>query len=516
MKSDKLFVNGLIYADCRKRPSNFLAVSGSTVIRSGRGKGKEYAGRNTEVIDLKGATVTPGIIDSHIHFLDWALSLDRINLESCSTIADLTTILEERARSASPGEWILGRGWNKSMFSGFPHKRMLDAIFPQHPVVLNSHDEHSLWVNSRALEIAGIDRHTSVDGGYIGKDQDGSPDGIIGENAIPLIRNCIPKPDASLRKNSLLRAQQKLHTLGIVGIHSVDANQAFGDLQDLASADRLRLRVFHSIPLRQLDDAVKMGLRSGLGNDWFQFGQVKIFSDGALGSQSGWMLEPYHETGAMGIQTISEQELTEKIGLALKNGIALAVHAIGDRANRQVLNAFENNADALKIPKARSRIEHAQLLHPDDIPRFSKIGVIASMQPYHAISDHDLAIRYWGERAKFSYAWRSLLESGATLIFGSDAPVEDPHTIEDLQAAVHRTNWSDPVQTIPPAEALYAYTTAPVIASGNQQNRGTLEPGKIADFTIFAGNPLRSAFRDTKIIATAVNGEFVYRELNSL
>jgi predicted amidohydrolase YtcJ len=512
MKADLVLENGKIYIDARKTPSEYIAIARNRVLETA--KDKDHIGRSTEVIDLKGASVTPAIIDSHIHFLDWAFSIDRINLEACLDVHEITKVLE--AAKPLPEEWILGRGWSKRAFSGFPNKRMLDQIFPNNPVVLNSHDEHSLWVNSKTLQIAGIGRETVVEGGYIGRDADGFPDGIIGENAIPSIRSRIPKPTAETRKNAMLRAQERLHKLGIAGIHSVDANEAFGDLQDLAAEGKLRLRVFHSIPLRQLEDVVRLGLRSGLGNDWFQFGQVKIFSDGALGSQSALMLEPYLQTGLTGIETISERELTDKIGLALKNGISLAVHAIGDKANRRVLNAFEQNSHALKIPRAMSRIEHAQLLHSDDISRFAEIGVVASMQPYHAISDHDLAQRFWGKRAEFSYAWRSLLENGAMLIFGSDAPVEEPHTIEDLQAAAHRFNWNDRSQAISPAEALYAYTTAPVIASGNQAARGTLEPGKIADFTIFAGDVLRSQFRDTKILATVIDGQFAYRDFDAI
>ena len=505
-------MNGIIYADAYKKPAQYLAISGNRVLAAGRGTGALWRGRNTEEIDLHGMCVTPGIIDSHIHFLDYALSLDRVNLEACPSESAIFSVLEERSKHASPGEWILGRGWGTKQFGGFPHKRLLDRIFPKQPVVLNSHDEHSLWLNSMALEIAGITGETSVPGGHIGIDPDGTPNGIVGENAIMLVRPHITKPDSALRQNSLLHAQSKLHSMGIVGIHNVDANQAFGDLQDLLAGSKLRLRVFHSIPIRQLEEAVRIGLRSGLGNEWFQFGFVKIFSDGALGSQTALMLDPYNEVGGAGIETIPEPDLREKIALALQNGIAVAVHAIGDRANRQVLNAFEQNKHLLQIPKAKSRIEHVQLLHPEDIPRFAGIGVIASMQPYHAISDYELAQRYWGGRARYAYAWRSLLRAGAKLSFGSDAPVEEPHPVLDLKAAVARWNWDDTSETISAADALYAYTTAPAIVSGDFTVRGSLESGKIADFTVFSENPLNANFSGVTITATAIDGEFVYRD----
>ena len=281
-----------------------------------------------------------------------------------------------------------------------------------------------------------------------------------------LLQLTISKPNQDSRKKSILKAQLHLHAFGIVGLHSTDGNEAFGDLQDLHARSKLQLRVFHSIPLSHLEQAVEIRLKSGLGDRWLRFGFVKIFSDGTLGSHSAAMLQPFDGTDTTGLETISEQTLTEKIEMALKNGIAVAVHAIGDRANRQTLNAFERNSSFLNVPFAQSRIEHAQLLHPDDIPRFAGIGIVASMQPHHAISDHDLAQKYWSKRSKYAYAWRSLQKSGARLIFGSDAPIENPDPLEGLRAAVHRWNWEDRQQTISPVEALAAYTIQPAAASG--------------------------------------------------
>ncbi|HSP05990.1 MAG TPA: amidohydrolase, partial [Acidobacteriota bacterium] len=430
----------------------------------------------------------------------------------CRDRNEVISALRERAKHVAPGEWILGRGWRISQMGGFPHRKTLDDIFPENPVVLHSHDEHLRWLNTKALQACGITQAVPVDGGFVGADPDGSANGILGENAIALLRPHLPVPDRESRRRALIRAQQEMHSLGIVGIHSMDAGNAFGDLQDLHADGRLHLRVFHSIPIRQLEHAVEIGLKTGMGDDWFRFGPVKIFSDGALGSQSAWMLEPYLEGGAVGIEIMPEQELTDKIKLALTNGIAVAVHAIGDRANRQCLNAFQANAHLLGIPSASSRIEHAQLLHHDDIPRFAQIGILASMQPYHAVSDQPLAERYWGDRARYSYAWRSLLEQGATLLFGSDSPVEDPDPLQGLQAAVQRQNWTDRSQTISAAQTLLAYTRTPAYASGELKHRGTLERGKLADFTIFSDDPVRAEFRDVRVLGTAIQGNFVYRD----
>jgi predicted amidohydrolase YtcJ len=411
-------------------------------------------------------------------------------------------------------EWVRGRGWNREQFGGFPHKTILDEIFPERPVALNSRDGHFLWVNSAALKRAALNKDVKISGGYVGRDATGELDGILGENAVDLIISHVPKPDAESRRRSLLEAQWRLHALGIVGLHSTDGNQAFGDLQDLQAESKLKLRVFHSIPLSQLEEATKVQLKSGLGDSWFRFGFVKIFSDGTLGSHSAAMLEPFHETDTTGLDTIAPEELTEKIQLALSNGIAVAVHAIGDRANRQTLDAFEKNAAFLNVPVARSRIEHAQLLHPEDIPRFAKIGIIASMQPHHAISDYELAKKYWGKRSEYSYAWRSLRDAGATLIFGSDAPIENPDPLEGLSAAVHRSNWEDRRQTITPLQALASYTIQPAAASGESQERGSLEAGKLADFILFSEDPIKAEFQNCKVVGTVIDGKFVYKDFD--
>jgi predicted amidohydrolase YtcJ len=511
MKADFVFVNGPIYSGVHSKPFRYLAIAGNRVLAIGRGSGKQYIGRNTISIDLKGKGITPGITDSHLHLLDYAWSLGRMNVESCKTSAEVTQKLQERAQQENTSEWILGRGWNREQFGGFPHKKILDEIFPDRPVALNSRDGHFLWTNSLAIRIANLTGAEEVNGGYLGKDSAGKPDGILGENAVELITRHISKPDSNARKNSLLTAQKRLHEKGITGLHSTEGNQAFGDLQDLHSEKRLCLRVFHSIPLSQLEEAVRVSMKSGLGDSWFRFGFVKIFSDGTLGSHSASMLEPFQGTDTIGMDTISEEDLTAKIRLALRNGIAVGVHAIGDRANRQTLNAFENNSELLNVPAAKSRIEHVQLLHPNDISRFKKIGIIASMQPHHAISDCTLAETYWGSRADYAYAWQSLRKAGATMIFGSDAPIENPDPMEGLSAAVHRANWNNRFQTISPIEALSAYTIGPAIASGEGSFKGSLEPGKVADFVLFSEDPIRDAFQNCRIVATVIDGKFVYQ-----
>lgn len=514
MKADWFFHNGPIYDGTNKRPFAYLATHGNQILATGRGSGKKYVGTRTNILDLQGKSVVPGFIDSHMHFLDYAWSLERVNLENCATDEDVEKRLRDRALRSPEGEWVLGRGWSKSQFDGFPHKRLLDDIFPENPVALNSRDGHFLWVNTRALEAAEMSDQTSVSGGFVGV-EDGSLTGILGENAVALMTSSIPKPNHQSRRKSLLNAQKRLHELGIVGLHSMDGTAALTDLQAIDAEGRLRLRIFHSIPHAHLQHAVALGMKTGWGDAWLRLGCVKIFSDGTLGSQSASMLEPFEGTNDRGIDTISPEELTRSIGLALGNGISVAVHAIGDRANRQTLDAFAAHADKLQTPRARSRIEHAQLLHPDDISRFARIGVVASMQPIHAISDCSLAEQFWADRARYSYAWRSLLEAGALLAFGSDAPIEDPDPLPGLAAAVHRWNWKDQSQTISATAALRAYCAAPAEVSGEAKSRGTLRPGKLADLVILSDNPMKTGFRDIKVTGTMIHGVFVYHELES-
>src|SRR5262249_16069605 len=341
MTVNKILVNGSILTTAGQPHADFVAISGNRIVETGTGSAAKLSGGSTEVIDLNGKTVIPGFIDSHLHLFDYAASVERIDLNPCKTQYDVYGILKDGAHEIPAGKWVLGRGWSVEQFNGFPHKKILDELFPDNPVVLNSHDEHMLWVNSQTLKQTGILVPAKLGGAYFGTDPDGSLNGVIGENAIPLIRNHIPKPDFEQRRHLLFQAQKKLHRLGVVGLDSMDANAAFGDLQQLNRKNELRLRVFHSIPIRQLEEAVRIGLRTGLGDSFFRFGLVKIFSDGTLGSRTASMLEPYNEAGGTGIETIAEPDLVEKMRLALQNGIAVAVHAIGDKANRSVLNAFE-------------------------------------------------------------------------------------------------------------------------------------------------------------------------------
>ena len=287
MKADLLLANGPIYSGVHSKPFGYLAIHGNRILAIGRGSGGGFRGRNTQTIDLRGRAVTPAIIDSHLHLLDYAWSMERLNLEPCRNETEVRATL---AATQPSGEWVLGRGWNREQFEGFPHKKILDAIFPDNPVALNSRDGHFLWANSKAIEKAGVRTDQSVAGGSIGKDPSGELNGIFGENAVGLITAHISKPDSESRKASLLNAQTKLHAFGIAALHSTDGNEPFGDLQKLHEESKLQLRVFHSIPLNQLQNAVSLRLKSGFGDDWLRFGFVKIFSDGTLGSHSASML----------------------------------------------------------------------------------------------------------------------------------------------------------------------------------------------------------------------------------
>ncbi|RME50888.1 MAG: amidohydrolase, partial [Caldilineae bacterium] len=358
-----------------------------------------------------GRTVTPGFVDAHIHFLSYGLSLQEIDLAAVPTLAEAVERVRQRAAATPPGRWLTGRGWDQSLWPGgaFPTKADLDAVAPAHPVFLRRKCGHAGWANSRALELAGITRDTpDPTGGEIVRDEHGEPTGILLERAMDLVFALLAEPSDEEAVAAMRAAQERLHGMGIVGVHTMEAAPTLRGFQHLRRADELRLRVVAQIPLAELDEAIALGLQTGLGDDLLRIGGVKVFSDGALGPRTAWMLEPYEgEPDNRGIPVITEAEMHDVVERASRAGIAVVTHAIGDRANRMVLDALARSRQAGLGLHLRHRIEHAQVLHPDDVPRFAALGVIPSMQPIHATQDMLLADKHWGDRSRYAYAWRS-------------------------------------------------------------------------------------------------------------
>ncbi len=507
-----------------------IAVANGRIV--GRGSSADLRGAfpGFERTDLGGRTALPGFTDAHIHLPSYGLSLRRVELRGARSLPEAVEKVRAAAQQVRRGEWLRGRGWDKNLWpeDRFPTREDLDPVSPALPVLLSSKDGHLLWVNSVALRLAGIVRTTpDPPGGEIVRDRRGEPTGVLKETANDLIWRVVPLEGPEQIEDGIRAAVNAMHRLGITGVHnfvgtaSLEGAPAFRVFQRLNERGELSLRVWTTIPEGALEDAVATGLRTGFGDEWLRVGPVKIFADGTLGSQTAAMLEPFEgQPGNTGIAVHTREELTDLVRRAVGGGFWCAIHAIGDRANRWVLDAFEASLDATRALGGRHRIEHVQLIHPDDLPRLSRLKVTASMQPVHATVDREIADRYWGRRSRTAYAWRSLLRAGTALAFGSDAPVETPDVFAGLYAAVTRKRAEEPqVRSWYPDEALEideavrAYTTGAAYAAGQEGVQGRLLEGYCADFIavdrdLFAAAP--EELLSTRVMMTVVGGTVVY------
>jgi predicted amidohydrolase YtcJ len=524
-------LNGRVYTLDRQRPvaDALFAWQGRVAHAGTAAEVRALAGQapGAQTIDLQGGCAVPGLTDSHIHLLSYGLNLSRVplsGLTSREAALERVGAAAQAALGAAAGAWVEGWGWDHSLWPErrFPDRAALDAVAPGVPVALRRKDGHMVWVNGAALATAGVTRGTpDPEGGRIGRDEHGEPDGLLFERAQDLIFRAIPPPSEAQAEGGAREAQAALHRMGVTGVHIPEGAQTLRALQGLSRAGALRLRTNAMLPYSGLDAALELGLRSGLGDDWLRIGPVKLFMDGSLGSETAAMLEPFAGSEHnRGILTLGIDEVREALRRAAEGGLACAVHAIGDRANRIVLDAFEATREAWGPRGLRQRIEHVQVLHPDDLPRFAALGVLASVQPIHATQDKDLVDRLWGARGRYAYAFRSLLDHGARLAFGSDAPVETPDPLAGLYAAVARRRadgdpeggWY-PEERISLEVALRAYTTGAAYAAGLEEMAGTLGPGKWADVTCLSRDVLREpaeALLETTVTHTVVGGEVVY------
>jgi predicted amidohydrolase YtcJ len=523
--------NGALYTmdEARPRAEALFAAGGRLVHVGTNEEVRALAARwpACRALDLEGRCVLPGFTDSHIHFLNLGLALDRVDL---SGVASLETVLERIGAAARGSEarggtaWVHGGGWDHSLWPGqrFPDKTLLDRVARHAPVALRRKDGHMAWLNSAALAAASIRRDTpDPPGGRVGRDADGEPNGLLFEAAMALVDRTIPEPGAAEAEGAIRRAMAHVHRLGVTGIHVPEGPLAFGAFQRLEARGDLKLRVCMMLAHDQLDAALATGLRSRFGGDRLRVGPLKIFADGSLGSETAAMLEPFEGSSTnRGILRLPEAELASAVERAARGGIGCAVHAIGDRANRIVLDAFQVTRAAWQPAGLRQRIEHVQVLHPDDLARLAGLGVIASMQPIHCTQDMDLVDRLWGARGRYAYAFRSLLAGGARLAFGSDAPVETPDPLAGLYAAVSRRRadgrppggWY-PEERLSVTQAVHAYTLGAAYAAGAEAEGGSLTPGKHADLVVLSKDIMAApaaALLAARVTHTVVAGEVVY------
>lgn len=526
MHADLILYNGAVRTmDAAMPLAEALAIKGERICAVGRTQEMEaLAGPATRRLDLAGRTVLPGFIDAHVHFTGHGLRLQRVNLTGAASLEEALARVRAAVGHVREGEWLLGAGWNYNEWPNpvRPTAADLERVAPHVPVALSSKDGHSIWLNTAALRLAGINASTpEMPGGQILRDAAGAPTGILTERAQELIYRVIPEPSAAQLLAAARAAVADAARLGVTGAHNCEGPQAFTALQQLAEAGELSVRVWQMLPMEMLDAALKLGLRTGYGNEWLRIGHVKMFADGALGSRTAEMLAPYEgEPTNYGVAAHSSEELYAAASAAARGRLASAIHAIGDAANRRVLDIYERLTAEGLGGGLRQRIEHVQLLAPDDTARFARLGVIASMQPIHATQDMRMAERHWGARSRWGYAWRSLLRSGARLAFGTDCPVESLDPLPNLYAAITRRRadgtppegWY-PQEKLTLDEAIYAYTMGSAYASGEEHIKGSLTPGKLADLVvlsrdIYATEP--EALLETQVDLTFVGGRSVY------
>jgi predicted amidohydrolase YtcJ len=477
------------------------------------------------VVDLGGYAVVPGLIDAHAHF-DWfSQGLTQVDLDGVTSLAEALALVAERAARTPTATVIRGKGFNANLWERRPTARDLDTVAPDHRVVIASKDCHTLWVNSRVMREAGVTRSTAdVAGGQIIRDADGEPTGVFQENAQDLVRHIVPQATREELMNAIRAGMRYANSVGVTSVHDMDGIDCFRALQALNARGELSVRFCKQIPEAAIDWACGAGLTTGFGNEWVRVGSVKVFTDGSLGSKTAWMLEGYE--GApdyLGVATHSYDSFLAVVEKAVRHDLSVAVHAIGDAANRMVLDVFAQVAGESRTRGLRHRVEHCQLLTEADIPRFGQLNVIASVQPSHAPSDRYIADAYWGGRSRFAYAFRSLADSGARLALGSDVPVEIMDPLAGIHAAVWRKRLSEPEsapwqgeQRLTVEEALYGFTMGAAYTSGEEHLKGSITPGKLADFVVLT-HDIRSGAEEVlanvRPRATVVGGRLVFGEL---
>ena len=492
------------------------------------------AGTGTEKIDLDGRLVLPGFIDTHIHFYEWALNRQGVRLDDLTCLEDLLERVRRAAVDRPTDQWIMGQGWNESDWTEprMPTRDALDQAAPDHPVLLWRCDLHLAAANSAALKRAGIDAGTpDPPEGRIEHNPAGEPTGILRELAINLVRQAVAPPDTDQVMQAFGDATRALHRRGVTGIHDVrlmadkDGASAFQTFQALERDGRLALRSWVTLPGDRLDDIIGLGLRTGFGSDRLRVGHVKFFSDGGMGARTAWMIDPYLDA-QHGMPLMEMDVLASDVRRADDAGLSVMVHAVGDRANRELVDIFE----ALESRRTRSsgprpaiphRIEHVQMIRPEDVDRLRALHLALCVTPANMVLDINLIDSAVGEKGQWTYAFRRLMDSGIPVMFSSDCPVCDPDPLVGIHAAVTRQradgtpeNGWHPQNRVTVAEAIQAYTVTP--ASVHQAlDLGVIAPGKKADLAVLSENILvspPSQIPHIKVDMTLFDGHIVYRQ----
>ena len=487
-----------------------LAIAGDR-IAGGVGT-HETALASPDRVDLGGRCVLPGFNDSHVHFPTWALAQRQVRLEGTASLDEALQRLAAATKDVQPGDWLRGMGWRSGDWSPStePTKEVLDRVTGDTPTALMARDYHSLWLNSAALARANGD--LEVDGGIVVRDERGEPTGVLREECAWHFRDTHVRPTDDEMVAASREGVRIAIARGVTAVHDKDGwLGALGVWQRLRDEGQLNLRVWQSIPAEQVDELADLRIRGGFGDDLVRIGYLKTFMDGTLGSQTARMLD------GTGVEITSREQLAQIIRRGAQAGLPLAVHAIGDLANREALDAFEETRPEWQPLGLRHRIEHAQVLAPDDLPRFAELGIAASVQFSHAPSDRDLADRFWGAKTGGAYAYRSLRDSGALLANGSDAPIEELDPWAGICAGVLRTiddrgAWH-PEQRLTLDEALAATTVNPAWLARDEHRRGKLIPGFLADLVVLDRDPYElepEQLPEVNVVATMLGGRWTH------
>jgi predicted amidohydrolase YtcJ len=534
--ADIVFKNGNVYTANDNAPAaQAIAVKADRIVFVGTNAAAEkFIGKDTRVVDLKGNTVLPGFTDSHQHLSGVGQREMTLNLENTSSLADLLAKLKERVDQTKPGDWVTGRGWIETHWepAAFPTRWDLDKVSPNNPVILGRADGHGAVANTAALKLAGVDKDTpNPFGGEISKDkQSGEPNGMLLDAAQGLVRRRVPPTTPEEAERAVVLGVKRDIELGWTQIQDAGGSYADVDIfKKLYTAGTIKLRIYKAVygPGPNATRLINEGATVGAFGNRFTLRTIKVVSDGALGSRGAALLAPYSDMpDTFGFLTVKAEELRPMLIDALRKGIQVETHAIGDRANRFILDEYETALKAVpaserKVAEPRWRVEHAQIVNPADIPRFAKLGIIPSMQPSHAIGDLFFAPKRLGiERLAGAYAWQSFIKSGVVVPGGSDAPVERGEPMIEFYAAVARKDqkgfsgegWHLE-EAVTREQALKMFTIWPAYAAFEEKLRGTIEVGKLADLTILSADIMKIPELEilkTRCVMTVINGEIVH------
>jgi predicted amidohydrolase YtcJ len=530
--ADIVFLNGVVWTVNPNQPkAEALAIKGNRILKVGSSSEMErVTGDSTKVINLEGAFVMPGFSDSHTHFLDGGFSLSNVQLREAKTPDDFASRIEYLAQELGEGAWILNGNWDHQQFDPpeLPKKEWIDPVTPNNPVCVNRHDGHMVLVNSVALKIAGISKDTPTpDGGEILRDpRTGEPTGILKDTAMDLVTEHIPEPTLEEKMGAIEVALKRANSFGVTSIHDMSNTSNFEVYRELSDQKKLTARLYVYIPISAIDLLTGPEKRAFPQNDFLKIAGLKGFVDGSLGSSTALFFDSYlddpSKRGLLVADMFPEGIMEKRLTAADQAGLQVAVHAIGDEANHIILDLFEKVIEKNEKRDRRWRIEHAQHLIPEDFERFGKLRVIASVQPYHAIDDGRWAEQKIGrERSRHTYAFRSLLESGAVFACGSDWPVAPINPLTGIYAAVTRRTLDGnnpdgwfPEQKISMEEAIRGYTLNAAFTEFAEHLKGSLEEGKLADVVILDQNLFEISpekILDTKVVMTVLDGEIVYK-----